>query len=141
MTPVTSQEPSRTATPVGATTPLRSPTSSIPSTPRAGAPAPTPMEHGTDDDMHHTSENGKRELTEQEMKLKTRKEIMALGVQLGKMNIAAWASKEEQEKNASAVKTADRDELELIEYEKRASAWEEAEKSKHAARFLPALMD
>ncbi|KAG8637467.1 hypothetical protein MANES_15G125100v8 [Manihot esculenta] len=135
MTPVTSQEPSRTATPVGATTPLRSPTSSIPSTPRAGAPAPTPMEHGTDDDMHHTSENGKRELTEQEMKLKTRKEIMALGVQLGKMNIAAWASKEEQEKNASAVKTADRDELEPIEYEKRASAWEEAEKSKHAARY------
>ncbi|XP_021640661.2 uncharacterized protein LOC110635579 isoform X2 [Hevea brasiliensis] len=135
MTPVTSQEPSRTATPVGATTPLRSPTSSIPSTPRRGAPAPTPMEHGTDDDTQNIPENGRKELTEQEMKLRTRKEIVALGVQLGKMNIAAWASKEEQEKNTSAVESAHVDELERIEYEKRASAWEEAEKSKHTARY------
>ncbi|KAL9147500.1 hypothetical protein ABFS82_13G177800 [Erythranthe guttata] len=35
----------------------------------------------------------------------------------------------------SGNEAIDRDELEQIEYAKRAVAWEEAEKSKHAARF------
>lgn len=131
MTPIPSQEPSRTATPVGATTPLRSPTSSLPSTPRrAGAPAPTPAEHTTDDESR---DYNNKELSEEELKLKTRKEIVALGVQLGKMNIAAWASKDEKEKSAPSGETQDH---ERIEFERRAAAWEEAEKSKHAARFL-----
>ncbi|KAA8519435.1 hypothetical protein F0562_013690 [Nyssa sinensis] len=133
MTPIPSQEPSRTATPVGVT-PLRSPTSSIPSTPRRGAAASTPMGHTTDDELQRPTENNKKELSEQELKLKTRREIVALGVQLGKMNIAAWASNDEKEKNTSAAETIDVVELEQIEFEKRAAAWEEAEKSKHAAR-------
>lgn len=134
MTPIPSQDPSRTATPVGATTPLRSPTSSLPSTPRrAGAPAPTPAEHMTDDESR---DYRNRELSEEELKLKTRKEIVALGVQLGKMNIAAWASKDEKEKSAQSGETHDLEDHERIEYERRAAAWEEAEKSKHAARFV-----
>ncbi|XWS19890.1 hypothetical protein CRYUN_Cryun31cG0055200 [Craigia yunnanensis] len=135
MTPVPSQEPSRTATPVGATTPLRSPTSSIPSTPRRGALTSTPLDHTTDDDSQHPADNGKKKLSEQEMKLKTRREIVALGVQLGKMNIAAWASKDEKENITSSVETTNIEELEQIEYEKRAAAWEDAEKSKHTARY------
>ncbi|KAL2474978.1 Remorin family protein [Abeliophyllum distichum] len=106
MTPIPSQEPSRSATPVGATTPFRSPTSSIPSTPRRGEPAPSPIEHSIDNALQLSTKKGKTELSDQEQKLKTRREIVALGVQLGKMNIAAWAT-----------------------------AWEEAEKSKHASRF------
>ncbi|XP_059668740.1 uncharacterized protein LOC132313814 [Cornus florida] len=133
MTPIPSQEPSRTATPEGATTPLRSPMSSVPSTPRRGAPAPTPMEHTTDDESQRATENSKKELSEQELKLKTRREIVALGVQLGKANIAAWASKDEKEKNASAVEVSE--ELKRIEFEERAAAWEDAEKSKHNARY------
>ena len=74
-------------------------------------------------------------MSEQEKKLKTRREIVALGVQLGKMNIAAWASKDEKENNTSLVDTTHVEELERIEYEKRAAAWEEAEKSKHTTRF------
>ena len=50
MTPMTSQEPSRTATSVGSITPIRSPTSSLPSTPRRAVPAPTPLDHTTDED-------------------------------------------------------------------------------------------
>ncbi|TYJ13378.1 hypothetical protein E1A91_A10G048200v1 [Gossypium mustelinum] len=134
MTPVTSQEPSRTSTPVGATTPLRSPTSSVPSTPRSGAPTSAPLNHITDSESHHPGDSGKQELSEQEIKLKTRREIVALGVQLGKMNIAAWASKDEKE-DTSSVETTNIEELERIEYEKRAAAWEEAEKSKHNARY------
>ncbi|TYI04895.1 hypothetical protein ES332_A10G051100v1 [Gossypium tomentosum] len=134
MTPVTSQEPSRTSTPVGATTPLRSPTSSVPSTPRSGAPTTAPLNHITDSESHHPGDSGKQELSEQEIKLKTRREIVALGVQLGKMNIAAWASKDEKE-DTSSVETTNIEELERIEYEKRAAAWEEAEKSKHNARY------
>ncbi|KAL7211369.1 hypothetical protein ACSBR2_014278 [Camellia fascicularis] len=134
MTPIPSQEPSRTGTPVGATTPLRSPNSSIPSSPR-GAPAPTPNGQTTDDESQCTTHNSKRELSDLELKLKTRQEIVALGVQLGKMNIAAWASKDEKEKNGSAVETGDAAKLEQIEFEKRAAAWEEAEKTKHAARY------
>nr|XP_028966069.1 uncharacterized protein LOC103435025 isoform X2 [Malus domestica] len=128
MTPIPSQEPSRTATPEGATTPIRSPISSMPSTPRGGAPAPTPTTDG------ESPPNNKKQLSEEELKLKTRREIVELGVQLGKMNIAAWASKDEQEKKLSAEKT-DTAELERIEYEKRAAAWEEAEKCRHTARY------
>ncbi|KAK8581054.1 hypothetical protein V6N13_144101 [Hibiscus sabdariffa] len=135
MTPVASQEPSRTATPVEATTPLRSPTSSIPSTPRSGAPTSTPLDHNIDDKSQHCPENCTKALSEKETKLKTRREIVALGVQLGKMNIAAWASNDEKEDNTSSGDTTCMDELERIKYEKRAAAWEEAEKSKHTARY------
>ncbi|XP_024993075.1 uncharacterized protein LOC112526879 [Cynara cardunculus var. scolymus] len=129
MTPIPSQEPSMTSTPVGATTPLRSPNSSIPSTPR-GAPTSTPFEYTANNDTRSP-----KELTEQEMKVRTRKEILQLGVQLGKMNIAAWASKEDTEKNGMAVETATEEAL-RIEFEKRAAAWEDAEKTKHNARFI-----
>ncbi|KAL4563444.1 hypothetical protein LXL04_027486 [Taraxacum kok-saghyz] len=125
MTPIPSQEPSMTSTPVGATTPLRSPNSSIPSTPRrAGPPNSTPVDH-----------DESRELTEQEVKLRTRKEILQLGVQLGKMNIAAWASKEDLEKQEGKTVILKEEEL-RVEFEKRAVAWEDAEKSKHNARFI-----
>ncbi|KAL1555809.1 hypothetical protein AAHA92_11505 [Salvia divinorum] len=135
MTPIPSQEPSRSATPVSATTPLRSPTSSIPSTPRRGEPAPTPTEHPISNSTQNLAEHAKKELSEQEQKLKTRREIVALGVQLGKMNIAAWASKDEKDKSNSGNEAIDNDELAQIEYTKRAAAWEEAEKAKHAARY------
>ncbi|KAF7842901.1 microtubule-associated protein futsch [Senna tora] len=136
MTPVTSQEPSRTATPVGSITPLRSPTSSIPSTPRRGAPTPTPFENTTNEDSQYPVGSKKNQLSEEEaVKLKTRREIAALGVQLGKMNIAAWASKDEQERNNSPAQSMNREELERIEFEKRAALWAEAEKSKHTARY------
>lgn len=129
MTPIPSQEPSMTSTPVGATTPLRSPNSSVPSTPRRGVPNTTPV--GIDE-----SRNPK-ELTEQEVKLRTRKEILQLGVQLGKMNIAAWASKEDMEKKVAEDETDILAEEALrVEFEKRAVAWEDAEKSKHNARFI-----
>lgn len=136
MTPGTSLEPSRTATPVGATTPIRSPTSSMPSTPRGGAPTSTPAELSHDGESQHPTENNTKELSEEELKLKTRREIVALGVQLGKMNIAAWASKDEQEKKRSSAEKANAEEIERIENEKRAAAWEDAEKSKHFARFF-----
>ncbi|KAK7319101.1 hypothetical protein RJT34_03814 [Clitoria ternatea] len=135
MTPVPSQEPSRTATPGGSATPLRSPTSSMPSTPRRGGPAPTPSDNTTDQDSQFPVENGRKHLSEEEMKIKTRREIAALGVQLGKMNIAAWASKDEQESKKSSLCDTNVQEQERIEFEKRAALWEEAEKSKHTARF------
>lgn len=135
MTPATSQEPSRTATPVGATTPLCSPTSSIPSTSQRGAPAPTTVENTTNEESQNPMENRKKELSEDELKLKTRREIVALGVQLGKMNIAEWASKDGQKKKSHA-ETIAIGELERIEFEKHAAAWEEAEKSKYMARLL-----
>ncbi|KAL1205089.1 Remorin 4.1 [Cardamine amara subsp. amara] len=125
MTPIPSQEPSRSVTPVDATTPLRSPTSSLPSTPRGGKQEESSL---SQDQLKNT----RRELSEEEMKAKTRREIVALGVKLGKMNIAAWASKEEKENNNN---NADAEEALKIEFDKRAMAWEEAEKSKHNARY------
>ncbi|KAF3588197.1 hypothetical protein F2Q69_00028462 [Brassica cretica] len=92
MTPIPSQEPSRSVTPVDATTPLRSPTSSLPSTPRGGKQVESSV-------SQDPSKNTRRDLSEEEMKAKTRREIVALGAQLGKTNIAAWASKEEEENN------------------------------------------
>ncbi|XP_047163842.1 uncharacterized protein LOC124833403 isoform X1 [Vigna umbellata] len=129
MTPIASQEPSRTGTPVRATTPMRSPNSSRPSTPPRSSPASTLT------DLHGDNLNlNKNELSEKELQMKTRREIMVLGTQLGKMNIAAWASKEEEDKDAStSLKTKPEPPKSVVEA--RAAAWEEAEKAKYMARF------
>ncbi|KAA0035976.1 hypothetical protein IC582_024160 [Cucumis melo] len=130
MTPIASQEPSRTGTPVRATTPMRSPTSSVPSTPGRGAPTSSP----TTAPIEHVDTN--KELSEKEIQLKTRREIVVLGTQLGKLNIAAWASKEEEEKDAStSLKTVATEQPIKSVIETRAAAWEEAEKAKYMARF------
>lgn len=133
MTPIASQEPSRNGTPVRATTPIRSPTSSRPRTPQRTTAASSP----TDPPNNHLDLNNK--LSEKELQMKTRREIKALGTQLGKLSIAAWASKEVEEKAASTsfknvgVKQAAKNVIEI-----HAAAWEEAEKAKYMARlFLP----
>ncbi|VFQ87536.1 unnamed protein product [Cuscuta campestris] len=122
MTPIASQEPSRTGTPVRATTPTRSPSSSHPSTP----PCSSLLSHSNDPQTF-----------EKELQMKTRKEIMALGTQLGKMNIAAWASNEEDghknEPNVTVNGAATEQPDGVIMA--RAAAWEEAENAKHLARF------
>lgn len=62
---------------------------------------------------------------------------MALGTQLGKMNIAAWASKEEEDKDASmSLKTVPAELPTKSVIEIRAAAWEEAEKAKYMARYF-----
>ncbi|KAI4300017.1 hypothetical protein L6164_033437 [Bauhinia variegata] len=129
MTPIPSQEPSRTATPAGST-PLRSPISSMPSTPREGALAPTPSDLTIDENSHN-----KTQLSEEELKVKTRREIAALGMQLGKMNIAAWASQDEQDKKKSSMQNMNGKAIDRIEFKKRANSWEEAEKARHTARY------
>ncbi|RDX79781.1 Remorin 4.1, partial [Mucuna pruriens] len=130
MTPIASQEPSRTGTPVRATTPMRSPNSSRPSTPPRAAPASALTDPHSDNLNLNLNKN---ELSEKELHMKTRREIMDLGTRLGKMNIAAWASKEEEDKDAStSLKTIAEPPKSKIEA--RASAWEEAEKAKYMAR-------
>jgi hypothetical protein len=127
MTPIASQEPSRTGTPVRAT----SPNCSRPTTPRRtlGPNAiGAVISHG---------ECSNSELSEQELQTKTRREIMLLGTQLGKTNIAAWASKKEEEKDASlSLKTVPMDQSTQNITAVRAAAWEEAEKAKYLARCL-----
>ena len=62
---------------------------------------------------------------------------MLLGTQLGKTNIAAWASKKEEEKDASlSLKTVPMDQSTQNITAVRAAAWEEAEKAKYLARCL-----
>lgn len=135
MTPIPSQEPSRTGTPVRETSPLDSPTSSRPSTPRRTAITSTSQVQTVAVDPHVDSD--KKELSEQELLKKTRREIMVLGQQLGKPNIAAWASKEEEETDASiSLKTLPRDQSTRSVIEARAAAWEDAEKSKYIARYF-----
>ncbi|KAI5678294.1 hypothetical protein M9H77_09244 [Catharanthus roseus] len=131
MTPIGSQEPSRTGTPVMATTPTRSPTSSRSSTPGRAAPAPCPI-----DPINDPTELNRKELSDKELQMKTRREIMALGTQLGKMNIAAWAGKDDENKEVSTSrKTVAAEKPSKSVTETRAAAWEEAEKAKYMARF------
>lgn len=131
MTPIASQEPSRTGTPVRATTPSRSPSSSRPETPQRTAPVSS-----TAHPPNLRLESGSNELSEKELQLKTRREIQALGTQLGKMNIAAWASKEEDDKDASSsLKFLGAEKQAKSAVEMRAAAWEDAEKAKYMARF------
>jgi hypothetical protein len=76
-------------------------------------------------------------LSSKELQAKTRQEILALGTQLGKANIAAWATKEEEEADAAkALKTSmELDEVRKSLHSSRAAAWEEAEQAKYAARY------
>ncbi|XP_062186254.1 uncharacterized protein LOC133889793 [Phragmites australis] len=134
MTPIPSQEPSRTGTPLGSMTPTRSPNCSIPSTPIGGRSIASPGEDNTDDGPYFNRKGDTNELLDTEMRLKTRKEIAALGIQLGKMNIATWASKEELELVSAAPSIADLEQMRK-EYAARAASYEEAETSKHTARF------
>jgi len=134
MTPITSQEPSRSGTPVKLKSPMPSPTSSRTSTPTRAHP-------GVHAEIQSCSVDVQRkELSEKELHTKTRKEIMELGMQLGKMNITSWASKEEEDTAAaSSLKTVAREQAPRSVVETRAEAWEEAEKAKYMARYLGTL--
>ncbi|XP_047046798.1 uncharacterized protein LOC124651807 [Lolium rigidum] len=111
MTPAASQEQSRSGTPAGAATPSLSPLCSVPASPSA---------------------------SERELQVRTRREIAALGLQLGKMSIASWASKDDRilrspEKSAGA---GDGDgDAKKEEFEARAAAWAESQKCKLASRY------
>ncbi|KAL5983156.1 hypothetical protein ACLOJK_017238 [Asimina triloba] len=130
MTPIASQEPSRNGTPVRATTPTRSPNSSRPSTPVRAAPTSVASVAS----VNCQEDPGIKELSEKELQMKTRREIMVLGTQLGKMNIAAWASKEEEDTDAStSLKNVSAKQPAKSVIETRAVAWEEAEKAKYMA--------
>nr|CAB3466508.1 unnamed protein product [Digitaria exilis] len=128
MTPIASQEQSRSGTPAGAATPSLSPLCSVPSSPRGGGSG---------------SASASSSASEREIRLRTRREIAALGLQLGKMNIASWASKEEGLLAAQAAAAAapeegagDIDEeMKRKEFEARAKAWEESKKCKLASRY------
>ncbi|KAJ6833512.1 uncharacterized protein M6B38_340095 [Iris pallida] len=96
MTPLASHEPSRTGTPVRAASPTYSPTFSRPLSPTE------PEENSSVIVSADFTGDSDKKLSEEEFRMKTRRDIMALGQQLGKMNIAAWAGKEEQEAVASA---------------------------------------
>ncbi|KAJ1272833.1 hypothetical protein BS78_06G232400 [Paspalum vaginatum] len=136
MTPIPSQDPSRTGTPLGSMTPTRSPNCSIPSTPVGGRSLASPGEENTDDGPYFNRKGGTQanQLSDTEMRLKTRQEIAALGIQLGKMNIASWASKEELELVSAVPSIADLERMKK-EYAARAASYEEAENTKHTARF------
>ncbi|XP_038971008.1 remorin 4.1-like [Phoenix dactylifera] len=132
MTPIASQEPSRTETPVKASTPTRSPTSSRSTTPQRDAPNSNIVANIIGSSDSHGDNN--KELSEKELQMKTRREIMILGTQLGKTNIAAWASKEEVKDRSMSLKPVPVDQSKIVA-EMRATAWEEAEKAKYQARF------
>jgi hypothetical protein len=123
MTPIASQEQSRSGTPAGAATPSLSPLCSVPSSPRGGGSA-----------------SASSSASDRELRLRTRREIAALGLQLGKMNIASWASKEEGLLAAHAAASPEEsagdidDEIKRKEFEARAKAWEESKKCKLASR-------
>ncbi|XP_078446213.1 remorin family protein [Wolffia australiana] len=119
MTPLASQEPSRTGTPILGPTPARSPS------PDRVTPISKPVDPV--------------DLIDKDQKLRTKREIMALGTRLGKQNITAWAGREVEGSTAPAAAAAvnsvpcEQRVQNIIEV--RAAAWEEAEKAKFIARF------
>uniref|UniRef100_A0A0D3HWP6 Remorin C-terminal domain-containing protein n=1 Tax=Oryza barthii TaxID=65489 RepID=A0A0D3HWP6_9ORYZ len=128
MTPMASKEQSRSGTPAGAATPSLSPLCSVPTSPRGAASASSAS-------------------SERELQIRTRREIAALGLQLGKMNIASWASKDDDDElpHASPEKRPrprprphsgdGGGEAKKREFEARAMAWQETHKCKLALRF------
>lgn len=134
MTPIASQEPSRTGTPLCATTPtFQSPVSSCPSTPRQGSPMSSPVEGSGNfpilgNDGRTLEQSGKT------VQAEAGREVQIPGV--GKLHMVSWASKEEEDADASkSLKNIDLEEVKKNVLETRAAAWEEAEQSKFLARF------
>ncbi|KAL6589492.1 hypothetical protein ACP70R_050336 [Stipagrostis hirtigluma subsp. patula] len=117
MTPIASQEPSRTGTPIIASSPTSSRT-------------PTPQRN-VEFSIGKIESN--KEMSEEELQMSTRQEIMDLGQRLGKTTIAAWASKEE--KASANLTNSTREKSVDIDRESRAADWQEAEKAKYLARF------
>jgi hypothetical protein len=72
-------------------------------------------------------------MSEEEVHISTRQEIMDLGERLGKTTIAAWASKEEKAAARSTDTAADN--AVDVNRENRAADWQEAEKAKYLARY------
>lgn len=136
MTPIASQEPSRTGTPIRASTPMiRSPVSSQPSTPGRAAPASSPTD-ARENELSDKKEVRNSEFSEKDLHAKTRREIMVVGAQLGKANIAAWSSQEEEDQDASkSLKTITFEEAKKNIWGFRAAAWEDAEQAKYMARY------
>ena len=119
MTPIASQEPSRTGTPIIASSPTSSRT-------------PTPQ-RTTEFSLSNIDSN-KKEMSEEELQMNTRQEIMDLGQRLGKTTIAAWASKEE--KATTHLTSSTTNKVVDINKEARATDWQEAEKAKYLARYI-----
>lgn len=136
MTPIASQEPSRTGTPIRARTPMiRSPISSQPSTPGRAAPASSPTD-ATENELSDKKEARNSKFSEKDLHPKSRQDIMVPGAQLGKANIAAWSSQEEEDQDASkSLKTIDFVEAKKNIWGFRAAAWEDAEQAKYMARY------
>ncbi|KAJ3693575.1 hypothetical protein LUZ60_009055 [Juncus effusus] len=139
MTPIPSQDPSRTCTPLDSITPIQiSPNSSIPSTPFGEKVENLNPNLNPNSNLKRLG--SMKELSDRELKIETRKEIAALGVQLGKIKIATWASKEEVEIGSNNLNNFEMDEIKNEEerkrdYVARAVAWQEAENLRHNARF------
>ena len=119
MTPIASQEPSRTGTPIIASSPTSSRT-------------PTPQ-HTTEFSLSNIDSN-KKDMSEEELQMNTRQEIMDLGQRLGKTTIAAWASKEG--KATAHLTSSTTNKVVDINKEARATDWQEAEKAKYLARYI-----
>ncbi|XP_020092787.1 uncharacterized protein LOC109713202 [Ananas comosus] len=130
MTPTASQDPSRTNTPIRATTPAFSPPSSLPSTPKRARRISTPSE----ENVHNQKKVCTADSSERELQLKIRREIAALGLQLGKMNIASWATKDELMQASPSIASTNADCVAKMEFETRAVAWQESQKSKYTAK-------
>lgn len=133
MTPIASQEPSRTGTPIQATTPtFQSPVSSCASTPRQGSSTSSPVEKSG---KLAVQGNDGRPLESSEKTLQAEMKIPGIHV-VGKLNMVSWASKEEEDADAfKSLKNIDLEEVKNNVLETRAAAWEEAEQSKYWARF------
>lgn len=136
MTPIASKEPSRTGTPIRASTlMIRSPISSQPSTPGMAAPASSPTD-ATENELSDEKEVRNSKFAEDDLHPKTRRDLGVLGGLLGKANITAWSSQEEEDQDESkSLKTKDFEEAKKNIWGFRAAAWEDAEQAKYMARY------
>lgn len=129
MTPIPSVEPSRTGTPVRATTPeKRRDVKSLEESKMA-----TSCDNDADSGMRKPDvAESPRALTAKELQEKTRQEIVALGTQLGKASIAAaWAARVQGEDCKTAL------DLENIRRDvcaSRADSWKDSQKVKYISR-------
>lgn len=140
MTPIASQQPSRAGTPLAATTPtLGSPSASRSTTPQRAASKSSNSAHSSSRSAQSMADGESKatDLSDKELQVRTRQEILALGAQLGKTNVTAWATKDMEDANGknSSSSAYTLEEVRKNALHARAATWEEAERSKYLARY------
>nr|CAD1841512.1 unnamed protein product [Ananas comosus var. bracteatus] len=101
----------------------------MPSTPKRARRISTPSEENV-----HNQKKVARQILLRGIAAENKKRNRRSRLQLGKMNIASWATKDELMQASPSIASTNADRVAKMEFETRAVVWQESQKSKYTAK-------